>query len=220
MNNTAIVIGATGLVGTELVARLANADHIDKVVSITRRPVNNASDNVANHVIDFARLDELSNSELTYFRGDMLFSCLGTTRSQAGSLAKQREVDLDYQLKAAKLAHEQGVQELYLVSSSGANALSPSPYLRMKGQLEEQVKQVGFQRLVIFQPSLLLGVRAEYRVGESLAAKFIPTLCRLPGLRRYRPIHGWQVAQKMVEISQQSNQDSQTLSLDEVFPST
>ena len=89
MNHIAIVIGATGLVGRALVNQLANADHISKVITLTRRSVNHASTKVVNHIVDFNHLEDYSS----VFKADFLFSCLGTTRKQAGSIAAQREVE-------------------------------------------------------------------------------------------------------------------------------
>jgi len=214
MPKTAIVIGATGLVGAEVVKRLDQIDDIAKVVAITRRPVAYASRKIENQVIDFDHLAEFSG----LFKGDTLFSCLGTTVQRAGSIEAQRIVDLDYQYIAASLAAEQGVSHYLLVSSSGANAKSLSPYLKMKGELEERVQALGFKHISIFQPSLLLGERTEVRVAEGLASKVLPVLCRLPGLSRFRPIYGTQVAQKMVAVSMQPAPACATYRLDEVFP--
>jgi uncharacterized protein YbjT (DUF2867 family) len=211
---TAIVIGATGVVGRALVDQLAAADHIGKVVSLTRRAVSHDNVKVDNHVVDFEQLHK--HREL--FQGDCLFSCLGTTRKQAGSIAAQRRVDLDYQLSAAQLAAEQGVKHYLLVSSSGANARSFSPYLKMKGELEQAVLGLSFERISLFRPSLLLGERSDSRVGEKLASQVLPGLCKLPGLAAYRPIRGDLVAAKMVEVSAEEGPVHQCFNLDEVFP--
>lgn len=186
MGNTAIVIGATGLVGRALVNQLARADHIRKVITLTRRPDAHDSRVVHNQVIDFDRLGEAGD----FFQGDFLFSCLGTTRKQAGSIAAQRKVDLEYQYQAAKIAAQQGVRHYLLVSSSGADAGSANPYLQMKGELETRIQKLPFERISIFQPSLLVGERPELRVGEKVGAVVLPMLCAIPGLRRYRPIRG------------------------------
>ncbi|WP_237057072.1 NAD-dependent epimerase/dehydratase family protein [Microbulbifer sediminum] len=214
--NRAIVIGATGLVGSALVDRLARSESIQSVITITRRPAPHPSDKVDNRVVDFEQLA----AHPTLFQGDMLFSCLGTTRRQAGSLQAQRRVDLDYQFQAAELAAANGVRHYLLVSSSGANAESRSGYLKMKGELERRVQRLAFPRVSIFQPSLLLGSRDHLRMGEQLAALVLPALCRLPGLRRYRPIRGEQVAARMLEVALSPGSGVQTFTLDEVFPSS
>ena len=214
MKKTAIVIGATGLVGSQLVRLLIEADHISRVVVITRRSVNYESEKVQNHVVDF---EDLANHG-HWFDGDILFSCLGTTARQAGSIAAQRIVDLEYQYTAARLAHEQGVMHYLLVSSSGADDKSLSPYLRMKGELEIKIQALTFKHISIIQPSLLLGERDHSRFAENLGSKMFPILCRLPGLRRYRPIQGAEVAQKMVMLSKKPPKNFEKISLDDVFP--
>jgi uncharacterized protein YbjT (DUF2867 family) len=192
MSNKAIVIGATGLVGRALVDRLADADHIGQVITLTRNPAAHSSPKVHNQVVHFDFLEEYAPA----LRGDLLFSSLGTTRKQAGSIAAQRKVDVDYQYKAAQLAAEQGVRHYLLVSSNGADIDSYNAYLKMKGELEKKVQTLPFKRISIFRPSLLLGRRADFRLGEKLGSWILPVLCLLPGLRRFRPIHAGQVAAK------------------------
>jgi uncharacterized protein YbjT (DUF2867 family) len=213
MSNTAIVIGASGLVGSALVNQLASAEHIDKVITLTRRPVSHASAKVENHVVDFDHLED--NASLLH--GDFLFSCLGTTRRQAGSISAQRLVDLEYQYKAAQLAAQNGVPHYLLVSSSGANATSHNPYLKMKGELEQRIKLLSFKRTSFFQPSLLMGPRKEFRFGEKLGGMLLPLLAYIPGLRRYRPIRGEQVAAKMLRVSQQPGEALEYFRLDDIF---
>jgi len=211
---TAIVIGATGLIGAEVVDLLVLEEQIEKVISITRRPVDYENEKIENHVIDFADMAE----SVHLFRGDWLFSCLGTTAKVAGSIEAQRTVDLDYQLTAAELAVAQGVRRYFLVSSSGANTHSFSQYLKMKGELEAKVSALEFAQIVIFQPSLLLGEREQSRLAEGLASKVMPMLCKLPGLRHYRPIQGRQVAQKMIsEATKPVDEKIKTFRLDEIF---
>ena len=213
MNNIAIVIGATGLVGSALVNKLASAEHVEKIITLTRRPVNHASSKVENHVVDFNQLED----DAALFNGDFLFSCLGTTRSQAGSIAAQREVDLEYQFKAAQLAAQNGVPHYLLISSSGANAKNKNPYLKMKGELEQRIKVLSFKRISFFQPSLLIGPRKEFRLGEKLGGMVLPVLSFIPGLMRYRPVTGEQVAEKMVRVSQQPGAPLEYFRLDEIF---
>lgn len=213
MPKTAVILGATGLVGGEIVEQLAKRKSIATVIAITRRAVKFESPKVANHVVDF---DDLS-AAAELFQGDLFFSALGTTRKQAGSIKAQRTVDLDYQLQAAKLAAQNGVDHYLLVSSSAADSSSKSAYLKMKGELEDAVLKLPFARISIFRPSLLLGERARFRAGEALGAKILPAICSLPGLRRYRPITGEQVAIKMVEASLNSGPSRQNYNLDEIF---
>ena len=213
MGKTAIVIGATGLVGSALVNHLADADHIDKVITFTRRPVKHSSVKIFNQVVDFDSLEDFAS----LFSSDYLFSCLGTTKKQAGSVKAQRKVDLDYQFNAARLAADNGVHHYLLVSSSGADKKSNNPYLQMKGELEQRVQSLPFERISIFQPSLLLGQRTDFRLGEKLGSLVLPLLCKIPGLRKFRPITGRQVAFKMLWVSQRSGDSREWFRLDEIF---
>ena len=194
---TAVVVGATGLVGRHVVARLVDSQNYDTVIAVTRRPVTYQSAKVVNEVMNF---DALENHKAT-FRGDVLFSCLGTTAKQAGSIAAQRVVDYDYQYQIAKMAADNGIKHYVLVSSAGADAQSKSPYLKMKGELEAAVSLLPFERISIMQPSLLLGKREGFRLGETLGSWVLPTLCKLPFLKKYRPISGDEVAKKMVSVA-------------------
>ena len=216
MANTAVVVGATGLVGRSLVEQLVDATHVDRVVTVTRRAIAHASPKVANEVVNFDKLDDYASA----FRGQWLFSCLGTTREQAGSVEAQRRVDVDYQLAAARLAAANGVRHYLLVSSGSADASSGNAYLRMKGELEQRVLALPFERISIFQPSVLVGTRERSRPAEKLAGSVMGVLGIIPGLRRYRPIRGEQVAAKMVEATREPGPAVEWFRLDDVFPTT
>ena len=216
MAKTAVVIGATGLVGKELVKQLILSDAFERVVTMTRRALELESDKHQNHLIDFEKLDRYSG----LFKGDALFSCLGTTRKQAGSVAEQRRIDYDYQLQVAKIAARNDIPHYLLISSSGANAKSSAAYMKMKGELEDDVKELPFKRISIFQPSLLLGSRDKPRLGEGIAAYIMPVLCRMPFLRKYRPITGQQVARRMLEVSLSEGNSKEYFILEDVFPKT
>ncbi|MBU1196375.1 MAG: NAD-dependent epimerase/dehydratase family protein [Proteobacteria bacterium] len=213
MSKTAIVIGATGLVGRALVDQLADADHVSRIITLTRRPVKHSSSKIINQVVDFDHLEEYAS----FFKADILFSCLGTTLKQAGSIAAQRKVDLEYQFRAAQLAAGNGVQHYLLVSSSAASHKSKNPYLKMKGELEHKIQSLPFKHISIFQPSLLLGQRPDFRFAETLGSLLLPVLYIIPWLRRFRPIAGRQVAAKMVLVSRQPGSSIEWLRLDEIF---
>ncbi|MDO6426785.1 NAD(P)H-binding protein [Thalassotalea sp. 1_MG-2023] len=210
---TAIVIGATGLIGQHLLTQLLADSTYSKIIAFTRKPIKSKSKKLVNHVIDFNQLGNYQND----FIGDVLFSCLGTTKKQAGSIEKQRMVDVDYQYQAAKMAAENGVAHYVLVSSSGANKNANSAYFKMKGELEDKVKPLSFQRMSILQPSLLLGERDHFRLGEVLSSYLLPIICKLPFLKRYRPIEGAQVAKKMLNVSKEQKEPFEIFTLDELF---
>ncbi|GAA58340.1 oxidoreductase HTATIP2 [Pseudoalteromonas sp. BSi20652] len=213
MSRTAVILGATGLVGRALLKKLLNSSHFSHVVTLTRRPLPISHSKLTNHIIDFEKLSQYGE----LFKGDVLFSCLGTTQKLAGSVSAQRKVDFDYQFIAAKLAVCNAVQHYCLVSSSGANAQSRSPYLKMKGELELQIKLLAFARITILQPSLLLGEREQFRMAEKIGSVILPIITRLPFLRRYKPITGKQVAQKMLTVSIEQQVKLSYFVLDELF---
>jgi uncharacterized protein YbjT (DUF2867 family) len=206
-----IILGATGLVGGALTQILASDPDYSRPVTLTRKPA--CQDISDNYVVDFENLDAAA----AYFSGDVLFSCLGTTRRRAGSLEAQRRVDVDYQLQVAQIAQAQGVKHYCLVSSSGADATSKNPYLQMKGVLEDQVKQLGFERVTVMQPSLLLGPRDHLRVGEKIGSAILPLITLIPSLRAYRPIPGATVARKMAARAKISGPAYEVFRLDEIF---
>ena len=139
MAKIALVMGATGLVGAELTKQLAGGDEYSHVVAFSRRAVAYSDDKITNQVLDFKCLE--ASADL--FHGNVLFLCLGTTKKQAGSIAGQRQVDFDYPLQVASIAAANGVDHCIVVSSSGADRHSFSPYLSMKGDLEQQLKLLG-----------------------------------------------------------------------------
>ncbi len=216
MSKTAIVIGASGLVGGALVDELLAHPAFSRVTCITRQPLALKHDKLHNTVVDFEALDSVAEK----FRGDCLFSCLGTTRKQAGSIAAQRRVDLDYQLTAARLAKQLGVSHYLLVSAMGASQHSANAYMKMKGELEEQVTLLGFARTSIFQPSLLTGQRAQKRTMEDLSAPLMGALCKLPPLRKFRPISGAELARAMRQCSLRDGKGLKRYTLQECFPVT
>ncbi|WP_062260056.1 NAD(P)H-binding protein [Endozoicomonas arenosclerae] len=213
MSKTAVIIGATGLIGSELLRQLLESSEIEKVISLSRRelPLNSAK--LESHIVDFQHLDQYRH----LIKGDLFFSCLGTTKKKAGSLSAQRKIDFEYQLEAARIAASNSIPHYLLISSSGANPKSFSSYLKMKGELEDRVKALSFQCISIFQPSLLMGERKEHRFAEELGAKLLPLLCRLPGLRKFRPISDRQLASKMLEIALAGRSAEQVYRLDELF---
>jgi uncharacterized protein YbjT (DUF2867 family) len=196
---SALLLGATGLVGGHLLPLLAADGRWAHVVTLGRRPMPRAGPRHAHHVIDFERLAE--RPEL--FTCDDVFCCLGTTIKQAGSEEAFARVDRDYPLEAARLARGQGATQYLLVSSLGASPRSPFFYTRVKGELEEALEDVGFESLSIFRPSQLAGERAEERPGErwALAALRVARPALVGPLRRLRPTPAEAVARAMAAVA-------------------
>jgi uncharacterized protein YbjT (DUF2867 family) len=194
---TAIVLGATGLVGRELVSRLCADDRFDRVVCPVRTPSLPAHPKLIQTTVDFRNPDAWKH----LLKGDVLFSAMGTTLRTSGSKDAQWEVDYTFQFNAAREAAGQGVSRLVLVSSAGANPDSRVFYSRMKGMLDDAVSKLSFRYVDIVRPSILAGKRAEFRVGERIGLFLMQILNVVPGLRRYRPVQASVVANAMISAS-------------------
>ncbi len=181
---TALLIGATGLVGAQLVSQLLDDDDYAHVLTFARRPVGISHPKLVHHVVDFDKPESWSS----LLRGDVLFSAMGTTKKTAGGEKAQWKVDYDYQLSAAKAAREGGARHLVLVSSTGADAESSMFYLRMKGKLEEAVLELGYPHTAIMRPSLLDGDRSERRPSEEWGLRVARLLPEWDALARLRPV--------------------------------
>ena len=192
---SAVVLGATGLVG-ERVTRLLVADsRWDRVVTIGRRaaPVDGAT-------LTQIEADILGDGSWTdSLAVDDIFCCLGTTIAKAGSQEAFRAVDHDAVVRAASAARQRGAEQILVVSSLGADPASRVFYNRVKGEMEAAVTALAFTACQIFRPSLLLGPRAERRFGERLAARLMKPL--RPVFGKYRPIHRDAVAAAMVRVA-------------------
>jgi len=200
-SRTALIVGATGLVGNHCLDLLLAAPHYGRVVVLTRRTLGlggtGAAAKVSEQVVDFDRLAEHPDA----LRCDDVYCCLGTTRKIAGSNEAFRKVDHDYVVEVARLAKERGAQRFALVSSVGADARSRNFYLRVKGDTERDVEALGYGVLQIFRPSFLVGKRNIHRPGEAVAGVVSRGMASalLGPLRKYRPIDASTVAAAMVQ---------------------
>ncbi|PTQ88387.1 oxidoreductase [Agitococcus lubricus] len=198
---TAIIIGATGMVGKQVLALLLESTAYQHVIALSRRSMSISHPKLKNMVIDFDHLAE----ELKHIHADDAFCCLGTTIKQAGTKAAFHKVDYTYNFEFAHTLKQNGCQHFLLISALGAFPKSLVFYSRVKGLLEKDISALKFTRLSIFRPSLLLGERAENRLGENLAANLFPLISPFlrGGLRAIQPIQGAVVANAMVSIAQQ-----------------
>ena len=201
---TAIVIGASGLVGSYITLKLLDDIRYDKVKVFVRNSLDISHVKLEEHVIDFDKIEIWKE----YLTGDELFSALGTTIKKAGSKEAQYKVDYTYQYDVAKAASENRVKKYLLVSSAGANYKSGNFYLRTKGSLDEKVQQLNFDQVFIFRPSILVGLRSEKRLGEFIGIKIAGTITKIiPALKKYRPIEASRVAEAMIKSANQSISD-------------
>jgi len=193
----ALVAGATGLVGGQLLKALVDAPEYQRVYALTRRPmVGGEHPKIANRIVVFARMAE----QLKGLAAQDAFCCIGTTIKDAGSEDAFRESDVDAVVQFAQAARNAGATRFVVVSSVGANPKSKKFYLRTKGEMEQEVSAIGFPSLDIMQPSLLLGSRKEARTLETLGQIFAPLINPLlTGSREaYRAIPAEMVARGMV----------------------
>lgn len=191
---SACVVGASGLVGRELVAQLCDDAGVAAVHAMLRRPASNlgTSPKLKQRAIDFDNL-----AVVDWPSCDAMFCCLGTTIKVAGSQPAFRHVDFDYVVESAKKARQAGAKQLYVVSAMGADQHSRIFYNRVKGEMEAAVASLGYDSVTIFRPSLLTGERLEKRPGESLAISlFKASNWLLP--RKYRSVSARAVARAMV----------------------
>ena len=210
---TALVIGATGLVGSELTNLLLADDRFDKVKVFVRRSTGKQHPKLEEHRVNFDSVPAWQ-SLLT---GDVLFSSLGTTLKQAGSKEAQYKIDFTYQYNVAKAAAENGVTQYVLVSSAGASPQSRLFYSRMKGELEKAVQTFSFAHIHILQPGILQGERDEFRLGERIGVGMLSVTRYIPGLQKYKPIPGATVAQAMINAAFREQEKVDVWDLDKVF---
>lgn len=191
---SALVAGGTGLVGGHLLRLLGSDAHYRQVTSLARRAGPTPA-GVDIQIVDFEKLDQL-----TLPGADDAFCCLGTTRKTAGSDDAFRRVDFDYVVAFARLAKRSGATRFMLVSSVGASSSSPLLYSRTKGECEEAIKAIGFNTVVILQPSFLIGDRGEKRGGEAIGMLLFnlikPVL--VGPFRKYAPVDASAVARTLV----------------------
>ena len=198
MAKTAIIIGATGLVGSHVVRYLLQDDRYSAVNVFHRRPTGIEHNKLAEQIIDFDDIDSWRERLI----GDELYSAMGTTIKKAGSKEVQYKIDVSYPLEVAKAAAANGIKKYSLVSSAGANSQSRFFYPRIKGELEQAVKDLSFVRTTILRPSILEGERDENRPGEQFGIAAMRVIGKIPGLKKYRPIPAERVAGAMINSLQ------------------
>ncbi|HET9453875.1 MAG TPA: NAD(P)H-binding protein [Gemmatimonadaceae bacterium] len=204
------LLGATGLVGRHTLDLLANDPHFSRVVVLARRKFAEAmAPRVEAHIVEFERLHERPD----LLGVDQVICALGTTiKAVGGSKEKFRAVDYGIPLAAAKIARQQGARHFLLVSALGASAESRIFYSRVKGELEDALRTLPFRSVTILRPSLLLGDRNEFRLGEEVARRFA---FLVPG--KYRPIHAKDVAAALVRSAKEDVPGLHILESDEIL---
>jgi uncharacterized protein YbjT (DUF2867 family) len=213
---TAVLIGATGLIGGQLLQFLLDDTVFSEVRILVRRPVSFSHPKLVVRTVSF---DDYHNLKQMMGSGHSIFCCVGTTQKKVkGDKEAYRKVDYNIPVNTAHAAIENGFKNFLLVSSIGANKDSGNFYLQLKGSVEEAISKLPFESIHFFRPSLLLGNRQEFRAGEKIAQvsmKLFSSLF-LGAFRKYKPIQGAEVAKAMVEAAKDPEKGTRIHEYDEM----
>lgn len=213
MKKTALVIGATGLVGNELVHQLLADDRFGAVLVFVRRSMGISHSKLQEFIINFDEPQSWNH----LVKGDVLFSALGTTLKKEGSKEAQYKIDHDYQYNFAQAAAQNQVPVYVLVSSAMASVSSRIFYTRMKGELERDIQLLPFQAIHIMQPGMLQGNRKENRPGEKIGLYVIRLLNKMGIALKQKPIPAGLVAKAMINVSFKNDKRINVYALTQVF---
>jgi uncharacterized protein YbjT (DUF2867 family) len=193
---TALLAGASGLIGSQLLPLLLASDRYSKVIVLARKETGTVHPKIESHVIDFDNLQNLGEA----LKCDDVYCCLGTTMKQAGSKEAFRKVDFDYPLALAHATRKLGAKQYSIVTAMGANRDSSIFYNQVKGEVEDAISAIDFESIHIYRPSLLLGPRRNTRVGE-IVGGVLGKLFMVITPKRYRPIKSLKVARAMLSYA-------------------
>lgn len=211
---SALVVGASGLVGGHLLQLLLADGTYSRVTVLTRKPLGFEHPKLLERVVNFDQLDQHQD----VMKAEDVFCCLGSTIKKAGSQEAFRKVDFTYVIQTAAISQKNGARQFLVISSLGADIHSRVFYNRVKGEMEDAVTKIPFDAVCIFRPSLLLGDRRESRPAETLGIFFVKALSVLliGALRRYRAIHAQTVAKAMLRAAKQQVDGVEILESEEI----
>ncbi|WP_306552004.1 NAD-dependent epimerase/dehydratase family protein [Daejeonella sp.] len=199
MPYSVILVGSSGLIGSNLLSELIQSEAISEILLLVRRSTDISSSKVKELIVNF----EKPNSYSIDIQADIIYSCLGTTKSETPNSSLYRQIDLEYPLNLAKLGQKNGVAQFHIISSLGADAGSSNSYLKLKGELEQELKKLSMSSLHIYQPSFLIGERKKDRLADKIMKpvfRLIDPLLIGP-LKKYRSIKAADVARVMLNQS-------------------
>jgi uncharacterized protein YbjT (DUF2867 family) len=211
---TALIIGSTGLIGSNLLELLLDSNDYEKVITFAKRDTGIKHPKLTQHIIDFDNPETYKD----LVDGDDFFCTIGTTIKKAGSKAAFRKVDFEYPKQFAAFALQNKVKQFLIISSLGADANSGNFYLKTKGEIESFLKDSNFESVSILQPSLLLGDRTEFRLLEKVGAFFMKafSFLLLGKLQKYKPIESTVVAKSLLIIAKRNDKGFKIYESDKV----
>ena len=208
----ALIIGATGATGKDLVNVLLEDKDYTEVVLFVRSASGITHLKLSEILTDFDKLDNVSE----HIKGDILFSCLGTTLKAAGSKDKQWHIDYEIPLQFAAIAKRNGISKIILLSAYGASSSSNVFYSKMKGKLEEAIDSLAFDQYSIFRPGLLLRKDTD-RSGERISAGVLKFLNSLGLIRKFRPMPTNVLAEKLAKAPKVFTTGKHVIELNKIF---
>ena len=199
MEKSALLIGATGLVGGCVLEQLLTDQNFSSVTVLSRKPLQTNHPKLKEVIVNFDEIEKYSND----IKADVVFCCLGTTIGVAGSQEAFKKVDYEYPLRVAEIAKKNGAKKYLIISALGSSKSSIIFYNRVKAEVEEAVGKLNFESFHILQPSLILGNRQEMRLGEGIARAASPVidLLMVGPLNKYKSIKAEQIAKAMIHYS-------------------
>ena len=200
---TAIIFGSTGLIGSQLLNILLQDDEYSTIKAVVRSPISVSHKKLEVIVNDLTNISSLKEN----ISGDRCFFCIGTTKSQTPNKIEYRRVEYDIPVQIASIAKKNNVNCFLYISSLGSNPNTNNTYLKNKGEVEEKLKGLNFKQLTIVKPSILLGKRSKFRLGEFLSQRIFVLLSFLfvGPLKKVKPINSKQVAKAMAFIAKNGN---------------
>ncbi len=190
------LVGATGLVGSEVLNQLLSEEKVSKINVLTRKKIDIQSPKVMNYVVDFENEEDLKNA----IHGDAIVCCIGTTKAKTPNVGEYEKIDRDIPIRLAKTGFEKGIEQYHLISAIGANKHSGINYNRIKGEAEEGVLAAGIPKTLIYRPGMLIGKRNESRPGEFIAQKlsFLFDFFMLGSMKKYHSVKADYLAMRIV----------------------
>lgn len=215
--HTAVVIGASGLIGSHLVEQMLQDGYYDSVRILVRRKLPFSHLKLQQEIVNFDDPDDFKNK---FGKGDSIFCCVGTTLKKVkGDIKAYEKIDVDIPATAARIGIEKGFRKYLVISSVGANPNSKNFYLGLKGKMENSLKEFSYDTISIFRPGQLLGERNEYRRGEKIlqaTTKFMSHLL-FGSLKKYHSIAAKDVAKAMIAESKKAERGIHILEYDEMM---